>query len=91
MLAQNKNVGDTPWVLLLFCVALIPSVLNLIPLASLAAVLIYTGYKLAKPSILKHCSNKGTTSFAFRDNHYRHTFTDLLVGIIIGIVVGLFL
>ena len=48
MLAQKQNVGDTPWVLLLFCVALIPSVLNLIPLASLAAVLIYTGYKLAK-------------------------------------------
>lgn len=77
--------------LLLFCVALIPSLLNLIPLSALAAVLIYTGYKLAKPSIFKSLFKKGYDQFVpFLVTILAILFTDLLIGIIIGITVGLF-
>ena len=46
-------------ILLLVCVAFIPGILNLVPKASLAAILIYTGYKLAKPSLFKMHYKKG--------------------------------
>jgi DNA-directed RNA polymerase subunit H (RpoH/RPB5) len=41
-------------VLLLVSVLAIPSILNKIPLATLAAVLLLVGYKLANPNIIKH-------------------------------------
>ena len=89
--AKTKMSAILHGFLLLFCVALIPSVLNLIPLASLAAVLIYTGYKLAKPSIFKALFKQGYDQFLpFVITIIAILFTDLLVGIIIGIVVGLF-
>jgi MFS superfamily sulfate permease-like transporter len=76
---------------LLLFVALIPSVLNLIPLSALAAILIYTGYKLAKPSIFKELYRKGYDQFLpFLITVIAIIFTDLLIGIIIGIGVGLF-
>lgn len=78
-------------VLLLACVALIPGVLNLIPLSALAGVLIYTGYKLAKPALFKDFYVKGWDQFVpFVVTILAIIFTDLLVGIIIGIAVGLF-
>jgi carbonic anhydrase len=77
--------------LLLFCVALIPRLLNLIPLSSLAAVLIYTGYKLARPSIFQEIFKKGYDQFVpFVVTILAILFSDLLIGIIIGIIVGLF-
>src|SRR5215213_5494768 len=51
--AKSKQSAILHGVLLLLCVALIPGLLNLIPKSALAAVLIYTGYKLAKPSLFK--------------------------------------
>jgi MFS superfamily sulfate permease-like transporter len=45
--------------LLLFTVMLIPGVLNMIPLGSLAAILILTGYKLCKFSVFKQMINNG--------------------------------
>jgi len=72
-------------------VALIPSLLNLIPLSALAAVLIYTGYKLAKPSIFVSFFKKGLDQFIpFAVTVLAIIFTDLLIGIVIGICVGLF-
>jgi MFS superfamily sulfate permease-like transporter len=66
-------------------------VLKLIPLSALAAILIYTGYKLAKPSIFKELYKKGLDQFIpFILTVIAIIFTDLLTGIIIGIVVGLF-
>jgi len=77
--------------MLLLCVMLIPSILNKIPLAALAAVLIFTGYKLAKISIFKQFFAKGWDQFMpFVITIVAILFTDLLVGIIIGIGVGLF-
>jgi MFS superfamily sulfate permease-like transporter len=51
-------------VLLLASVFLLASVINLIPLASLAAILIATGIKLAKPSLFMSMARKGKASFA---------------------------
>jgi MFS superfamily sulfate permease-like transporter len=77
--------------LLLVCVAFIPGLLNLIPLSALAAVLIFTGYKLAKISLFKEFYAKGWDQFApFLITIVAILFTDLLVGICIGIIAGLF-
>jgi len=77
--------------LLLLCVALLPNILNLIPNAALAAVLIYTGYKLAKPALFKSYYQKGWNQFLpFVITIAAILLTDLLIGVVIGIGVGLF-
>lgn len=74
---------------LLLSVLLIPTVLNLIPLSALAAVLIQTGYKLAKPALFIQRYKQGWTQFApFVVTVLAILLTDLLVGIIIGLIVG---
>lgn len=89
--AKSKLSAVTHGILLLVCVAFIPGLLNLIPLSALAAVLIYTGYKLAKPEIFISFYKKGFDQFVpFVVTVLAIIFTDLLVGIIIGICVGLF-
>ena len=76
---------------LLACVALIPGVLNLIPKSTLAAILIFTGYKLAKPSLFKLYYKKGWDQFVpFLITILAILLTDLLKGVFIGIGVGLF-
>jgi MFS superfamily sulfate permease-like transporter len=76
---------------LLFSVAFIPFVLNLIPKAALAAILIFTGYKLAKPGLFKAFYKKGWDQFLpFVITITAILLTDLLKGVIIGIGVGLF-
>ncbi len=78
-------------VLLLLCVALIPNILNLIPLASLAAILFMVGYKLAKPSKFKEMFQLGWTQFApFVITIIAILLTDLLIGIGIGVVAAVF-
>lgn len=77
--------------LMLLCVVFIPAILNKIPLAALAAILIFTGYKLAKISMLKEFYLKGWDQFVpFIVTVLAILLSDLLVGIVIGIVVGLF-
>ncbi len=77
--------------MLLLCVALIPGFLNLIPYPSLAAILIYTGYKLTKVTLYKDFYRKGWDQFApFVVTVLAILLTDLLVGILIGCCVGLF-
>lgn len=67
----------------------IPHVLNLIPLSCLAAVLLLVGYKLTKPELIKKMYSKGWNQFApFMVTIVAILFTDLLVGIMIGMVVG---
>jgi carbonic anhydrase len=74
---------------LLVSVALIPSVLNLIPLSALAAVLIATGYKLTKPKLYIERFKQGWTQFIpFVVTVAAILFTDLLEGIVIGLAVG---
>jgi carbonic anhydrase len=74
---------------LLLSVLLIPVALNLIPLSALAAVLIATGYKLTKPSLFTKRWKQGFTQFVpFLITVTAILFTDLLVGIGIGLAVG---
>jgi MFS superfamily sulfate permease-like transporter len=88
--AQTKASTMMHGMLLLLCVALIPFVLNQIPLAALAAILIYTGYKLAKPSLFKMYYKKGWDQFApFVITIIAILLTDLLKGVFIGIGIGL--
>lgn len=78
--------------LLLFLSALlIPSVLNMIPLACLAAILLMTGYKLTKPSLYKSVFKDGWNQFLpFMFTIAAILLTDLLKGIAIGMLVGIF-
>jgi MFS superfamily sulfate permease-like transporter len=88
--AKSKMSTVFHGMLLLLCVALIPNILNLIPNAALAAVLIFTGYKLAKPALFKAFYKKGWDQFIpFVITIAAILFTDLLKGVIIGIGVGL--
>ncbi len=76
--------------LLVICVAFIPNVLNLIPLASLAAILFVVGYKLAKPSLFIAKFKEGWDQFIpFIVTIAGIVFTDLLTGIAIGFVVAM--
>jgi MFS superfamily sulfate permease-like transporter len=89
--AKTKLSTIMHGVFLLLSVAFIPSVIRLIPLSALAAILIYTGYKLAKPAIFKELYKKGLDQFIpFAVTVLAIIFTDLLIGILIGIGVGLF-
>lgn len=89
--AKTKVSAIMHGVLLLLCVAFIPAILNMIPKAALAAILIYTGYKLAKPSLFIYFYKKGWDQFLpFVITIVAILATDLLKGVVIGIIVGLF-
>ncbi|MEO2051757.1 SulP family inorganic anion transporter [Flagellimonas beolgyonensis] len=76
--------------LLLASVILIPKLLNMIPLSVLAAILFVVGYKLAKPSLFKTMYNLGWKQFVpFIVTVVAIVFTDLLVGICLGLAVGI--
>jgi carbonic anhydrase len=76
---------------ILFAVMLIPGALNKIPLSSLAVILIYTGYKLNKPSIYKTIYAQGWDRFIpFISTVIGIIVFNLLTGILIGLAVSLF-
>ena len=78
-------------VFLLISAIFIAGLLNLIPLASLAAILLMVGYKLAKPSLFKQMYNLGWEQFIpFLATIVAIIATDLLKGITVGILVGIF-
>ncbi len=69
----------------------IGNVLNQIPLASLAAVLLMVGYKLAKPNLFKEMYQLGNEQFVpFLVTVIAILATDLLKGITAGMIVGIF-
>lgn len=76
--------------LLLISVILIPRLLNMIPLSVLAAILLIVGYKLAKPELFKKMYKLGwKQSVPFFVTVIGIIFTDLLVGIGLGLLVGI--
>jgi MFS superfamily sulfate permease-like transporter len=76
--------------LLLISVILIPGLLNMIPLSVLAAVLLIVGFKLAKPSTFGAIYRQGWKQFVpFIVTVLGIIFTDLLVGIGLGLAVGI--
>jgi MFS superfamily sulfate permease-like transporter len=96
--AANINAGGKTslscfvhGVFLLLSVLLFARYLNTIPLACLAAILLYTGYKLAKPALFKDHYRKGWSQFLpFVMTVVAILATDLLAGIAIGMAIGLF-
>lgn len=89
--ARTKLATIFHGLLILVCVALIPNVLNLIPLSALAAVLILTGYKLAKISIFKEMWANGKYQWwPFIVTVLAVVFTDLLTGVGIGLAASVF-
>jgi MFS superfamily sulfate permease-like transporter len=76
---------------LLLSLLFIPGVINMIPLAGLAAVLIFTGYKLTRIDLYKHQYHKGWNQFVpFVVTVIAVLLTDLLKGVAIGMVVSVF-
>lgn len=90
--AKSKASTIIHGLLLLVCVALIPFLLNLIPLASLAAILIITGYKLCNPKVFKHMWKEGGMNqfVPFIVTVVAVVVTDLLKGVALGLVVSIF-
>jgi len=96
--SANANAGATSksstiihGVFMLICVLTIPFLLNKIPLATLAAVLLIVGYKLASPAKLKHFWEKGKYQFLpFIATLIAVVALDLLKGVAIGIGFSIF-
>ncbi len=91
--AGNKSELSTilHGVLMLVSVLFLAPVLNNIPLSSLAAILLMTGYKLTKLSLYREMYNKGWQQFIpFVVTVLAIVFTDLLIGVVIGLIVSVF-
>jgi MFS superfamily sulfate permease-like transporter len=74
----------------LISVLAIPTILNKIPLATLAAILLLVGYKLAKPATFLHFWQKGKYQFVpFIATLLAVVFTDLLKGVALGIIISI--
>ena len=87
--AKSKMSAIIHGVLLLVSVLAIPSILNKIPLATLAAVLLLVGYKLANPATIKHFWKKGKYQFIpFIATFGAVVFTDLLKGVALGMIIS---
>jgi carbonic anhydrase len=89
--AKTKASGFINGLLLLIAVLFIPTMLNKIPLASLAAILLVVGYKLAKPDTFKALYQSGWYHFIpFCLTVLGLVFTNILFGILIGLTIALF-
>ncbi len=75
---------------LLIAVILVPTLLNKVPLSVLAAILLIVGYKLAKPGLFKQMYDLGWKQFIpFTVTVMGIVFTNLLLGIALGLAVGI--
>jgi carbonic anhydrase len=87
--ARTKLAAVIHGVLLLLCLMFMPGVLNMIPIASLAAILFMTGIKLINPELIKRMWAAGRYQFIpFAVTIVAIVFTDLLTGVIIGLTVS---
>ena len=87
---RTKLAAIVHGVLLLVSVVLLPLWLNEIPLSCLAAILLVTGVKLASPALVKQMWNEGRYQFIpFALTVVAIVLTDLLIGILIGLVVSI--
>lgn len=89
--AKTKLSAIAHGVFLLLAVVSIPSLLNKIPMACLAAILIMIGLKLASPKVFKHMWHTGKHQFIpFIVTVVAVVLTDLLKGVGIGLAVSIF-
>lgn len=90
--AKTKVSTIIHGLLLLLCVVASPKILNMIPLATLAAILFVVGYKLATPKIFIRIYRLGWEQFLpFITTVLGIILTDLLVGIALGMVLAIFI
>ncbi|MCG9791100.1 SulP family inorganic anion transporter [Flavobacterium algicola] len=88
--AKSKMSTIIHGFLLLLSVLAVPVLLNKIPLATLATILILVGYKLAKPATIKHFWEKGKYQFIpFIATLVAVVATDLLKGVMLGMVISI--
>lgn len=88
---RTKLSGIMHGIFLLVSAVTISGLLNMIPLSSLAAILLLVGYKLAKPNLFKQMYKLGANQFVpFMATIIGILTTDLLKGITIGMVFGIF-
>jgi len=88
--ARSKLSTIFHGVLIIVAVLFLAEYINLIPLASLAAVLVYTGYKLVKPATIGELYKKGWEQFIpYLATVLAIVFTDLLIGVLTGCAVAL--
>ncbi|MFV0443270.1 MAG: bifunctional SulP family inorganic anion transporter/carbonic anhydrase [Planctomycetaceae bacterium] len=88
--AQSKTSTIVHGLLLLVSVAMFPVYLNSIPLSCLAAILITIGYQLATPTLFRQMLSAGRYQFIpFIVTLLAIVFTDLMIGILIGLGVAL--
>ena len=89
--ARTKMSSVYHGLLLLLSLLFIPTLINMIPLACLAAILLVTGYKLTRIALFKHMYHKGWNQFVpFVLTVIAVVLTDLLKGVAVGLVVSIF-
>ncbi|MRS65613.1 SulP family inorganic anion transporter [Larkinella terrae] len=89
--ARTKRAALIHGTLLLVSAIALPTVLNRIPWAALASILLITGYKLSRVGIFKQLLNEGIAKFIpFVATVAAILLTDLLTGIAVGMLVALF-
>lgn len=96
--AANVSGGGRTWraswihgAFLVLAVVALPALLNRIPLAVLAAILLHTGVKLAHPKVFRDAWTIGAKyALPFGITVAAILATDLLIGITIGLTVGAF-
>lgn len=89
--ARTKMSAFTHGLFLLLAVLLVPFLLNKIPYASLAAILIVTGYNLTKPKLFRNMWSLGWKQFIpFALTIIVILSTDLLLGVSIGLLISVY-
>lgn len=87
--ARTRMSSFVHGVLIFLSVLFFPKILNMVPLATLAAVLFVVGYKLAPISLFKQMFHKGFDQFfPFLVTVVAILFSDLLKGVCLGLLVG---
>ena len=85
--ATSKLSSVIHGIFLILSIILIPVLINMIPMATLAAVLILVGYKLARPALFIHFWKKGIASFIpFIVTLGGVVLLDLLSGVALGLL-----
>ena len=88
--STSKTSAIFHGLLLIISVVAFPHVLNLIPIACLAAILLVTGLKLASPRLFHQMWQDGRYQFLpFLITVLAIVFTDLVIGVLIGLAVSL--